>query len=346
MATLWFILVAGMLTLYALLDGFDLGAGAIHLVAAKKDAERRMIIGAIGPVWDGNEVWLIAAGGTLVFTFPMLYASAFSGFYLSLIIVLWLLMIRGLAIELRSHVDNPVWVSLCDGLFFLGSSLLALFFGVAIGNVVRGVPLGANGYFFEPLWTSFSPKDSEPGILDWYTVLIGILTLFTLVIHGSIYIAYKTDGEVNLRAREIGRKTWFVVAGLTLVSTIATFWLRSEMLDRFEDHPWGFVFPAIAIVALLATGYFAYEPQDGRRFVASSAFILGMLSSTAFALYPNLLPATNSAYSLTVSNSAAPEYGLKVGLIWWSIGILLAIAYFATVYRLFRGKVRVDSVQY
>src|ERR687885_187822 len=171
MPTLWFILVAFMLTMYVLLDGFDLGAGAIHLAAAKTDAERRTIIQAIGPVWDGNEVWLIAAGGTLFFAFPLLYASSFSGFYLPLFIVLWLLMVRGVSIELRAHIHHPVWTAFWDGAFFVGSTLLAVFYGAALGNVVRGVPLNADGYFFEPLWTDFSPFSATPGILDWYTVL-------------------------------------------------------------------------------------------------------------------------------------------------------------------------------
>src|SRR3954463_3990106 len=143
-----------MIAMYVLLDGFDLGAGAIHLVAARDDGERRKIIRAIGPVWDGNEVWLIAGGGTLFFAFPVLYASSFSGFYLPLIIVLWLLMMRGLSIELRQHIDNPLWATFWDAAFFVGSSLLAVFLGVALGNVVRGVPLDADGNFFLALWTN------------------------------------------------------------------------------------------------------------------------------------------------------------------------------------------------
>src|SRR5947209_15747327 len=152
MPTLWFILVAFMLIMYVLLDGFDLGAGIIHLFVARTNTERRIVLRAIGPVWDGNEVWLIAAGGTLFFTFPLLYASSFSGFYLPLIIVLWLLMGRGIAIELRSRFPNPVWTAFWDGVFALCSVLLAMFFGAALANVVRGVPLDAHGYFFEPLW--------------------------------------------------------------------------------------------------------------------------------------------------------------------------------------------------
>src|ERR1700738_2477352 len=150
MQTLWFILVAFMLTMYVLLDGFDLGAGIIHIFAARNAAERRLIILAIGPVWDGNEVWLIAAGGTLFFSFPLLYASSFSGFYLPLFIVLWLLMVRGISIELRNHFQTSIWTAFWDGAFFIGSTLLTIFFGAALANVVRGVPLNAQGFFFEP----------------------------------------------------------------------------------------------------------------------------------------------------------------------------------------------------
>src|SRR6516225_3986944 len=203
MSTLWFILVAFMLTTYVLLDGFDLGAGIIHLLAARTDIERRFILRAIGPVWDGNEVWLIAAGGTLFFTFPLLYASSFSGFYLPLIIVLWLLIVRGIAIELRSRIDSSVWASFWDGMFFLGSALLAIFFGAALGNVIRGVPLNSQGYFFEALWTDFNPFSANPGILDWYTILIGLLAFTALMMHGANYIAVKTEGVLNERARRI-----------------------------------------------------------------------------------------------------------------------------------------------
>src|ERR671938_749852 len=223
MPTLWFILVAFMLTMYVLLDGFDLGAGAIHLIAAKTNEERRLILRAIGPVWDGNEVWLIAAGGTLFFAFPQLYASSFSGFYLPLIMVLWLLMIRGLSIELRSHLKDPLWASFWDAAFFVGSALLVIFFGAALGNVVRGVPVAEDGYFFQPLWTNFSPTNPNPGILDWYTILTGLLALATLVVHGASWVAVKTEGELNARARHAARIGWLALVVLTAITTAATF---------------------------------------------------------------------------------------------------------------------------
>jgi cytochrome d ubiquinol oxidase subunit II len=248
--TVWFICVASMVVMYVLLDGFDLGAGAIHLFAARNERERRTIIRAIGPVWDGNEVWLIAAGGTLFFAFPLLYASGFSGFYLPLIIVLWLLMIRGLSIELRGHIGNPLWASFWDAMFFIGSALLAIFFGAALGNVVRGVPLNQGGYFFQPLWTDFSPFSTNPGILDWYTILIGLLALATLVVHGANFVAVKTENELNARSGRIARIFAFVLVVLTVLGTVATFWVRPEMLSSFNERPYGYVLPLVAIAGL------------------------------------------------------------------------------------------------
>src|SRR5947209_10073156 len=256
MQTLWFILVGFMLTMYVVLDGFDLGAGAIHPFAAKDDHERRMILQAIGPVWDGNEVWLIAAGGTLFFTFPLLYASSFSGFYLPLIIVLWLLMLRGISIELRSLFSNPVWSSFWDGLFFIGSALLAIFYGAAMGNVIRGVPLDKNGNFFEALWTDFNPFSSNPGILDWYTILIGLMALAVLTTHGATYVAVKTTGPLNGRTRLIARGAWAVTVVLAILGTIATFAVQPHISASFFSRPWGFIFPAIALLGLIGTIFF------------------------------------------------------------------------------------------
>src|ERR1700716_3672007 len=167
MLFIWFWLVAVMITAYVVLDGFDLGAGVLHLFIARTDLERQTVIRTIGPVWDGNEVWLIAGGGTLYFAFPLLYASGFSGFYLPLMMVLWLLILRGIGIELRMHLDSLVWRGLFDGAFGIASLLLAVFYGAALANVIRGVPLQPDGYFFLPLWTDWKPG-AEPGILDWY----------------------------------------------------------------------------------------------------------------------------------------------------------------------------------
>ena len=346
METVWFICVALMVTMYVLLDGFDLGAGAIHLFAARNDRERRTIIRAIGPVWDGNEVWLIAAGGTLFFAFPLLYASGFSGFYLPLIVVLWLLMIRGLSIELRGHIGNPLWASFWDAMFFIGSALLAIFYGAALGNVVRGVPLNEGGYFFQPLWTDFSPFSANPGILDWYTVLIGLLALTTLVVHGANFVAVKTENELNARSGRIARIFAFALVVLTVLGTAATFWVRPEMLTSFNERPYGYVLPLIAIAGLAGMIYFNMSRHDRAAFLSSSAYIVGMLTSTVFAVYPNVLPAVNPENSLTIQNASASQYGMTVGLIWWSIGMVLAAVYFVVIYRLFRGKVRLEDEGY
>jgi cytochrome bd ubiquinol oxidase subunit II len=344
--TIWFIFVALMIAMYVLLDGFDLGAGAIHLVAAREDRERRKIIRAIGPVWDGNEVWLIAGGGTLFFAFPVLYASSFSGFYLPLIIVLWLLMIRGLSIELRGHIGDAMWASFWDAVFFLGSSLLAIFFGAALGNVVRGVPLDADGYFFQPLWTDFNPFSDTPGVLDPYTVLIGLLALATLIVHGANFIALKTDGDLNARSRKISRRFTYATAALTVLATAFTFWVSPWMLESFNERPYGYVLPLVAIAGLVGMILFNRRNDDRAAFLSSGAYIIGMLTSTVFGVYPKVLPAVDPANSLTIYNASASQYGMAVGLVWWSIGMVLAVVYFVVIYRLFRGKVNLEDEGY
>src|SRR5579883_42213 len=343
MQTLWFILVGFMLTMYVVLDGFDLGAGAIHLFAAKNDEERRLILRAIGPVWDGNEVWLIAAGGTLFFTFPVLYAASFSGFYLPLIIVLWLLMVRGISIELRSRITNPIWFAFWDGLFFIGSALLAIFFGAAMANVIRGVPLNAQGFFFEALWTDFNPFSSNPGILDWYTILIALMALAVLTTHGATYVAVKTNGDLNVRSRLIARATWVATIILAILGTIATFAVQPHIIASFFARPWGFIFPLTALIGIVGSIFYNLRERDLTSFFFSCAFIVGMLASAAFGLYPLMLPAVNPAYSLTIQNASASQYGQTVGLVWWIIGIILASIYFILTYRLFWGKVDVRA---
>jgi cytochrome d ubiquinol oxidase subunit II len=343
METVWFILVALMLSAYVVLDGFDLGAGIINFFVARNHDERRLILRSIGPVWDGNEVWLIASGGALFFAFPLLYASSFSGFYLPLMIVLWLLMLRGVGVELRSHVNDPLWWSFFDFVFSISSLLLAIFFGAAIGNVVRGVPLNSDGYFFEALWTNFR-VGTNPGILDWYTVLTGLLALVTLTVHGSHYIALKTEGEINARARRVAMFGWMMLVLLTALSLVATISVRPQILDNFRIHFWGWIIPALVFGSLVAMPVCERKGRDLAAFVASSAYIVSMLGGAAFAMYPNLLPAsTNPSYSLTIHNAKTGAYSLSVGLVWWLIGIALAIVYFTFIYRSFRGKVVLDE---
>jgi cytochrome d ubiquinol oxidase subunit II len=339
MGTLWFALVAFMLTMYVVLDGFDLGAGILHLFVARSPKERSILVNTIAHVWDGNEVWLLAAGGTLYFAFPMLYASAFSGFYLPLTIVLWLLMARAAGIELRHYVHHPLWLTFWDAAFCVASALLAVFFGAALGNVVRGVPLNADGYFFEPLWTTFTIVP-ETGILDWFTTLMGLVALATLTLHGANYLAMKTTDELQRRARNTASvMVWVVV--LTSLAAFAAVWsFDTRLWNNFNDHPWGFLFPIAGAAGLALTTAGIRSRRDGLAFTGSSLFIGGMLGATAFSLYPLLLPAsTDLSRSITIENAAAAEYGLSVGLRWWTIGMLLAGSYFVIAYRTFRGKV-------
>jgi cytochrome d ubiquinol oxidase subunit II len=340
--TIWFCLIAIMIAMYVVLDGFDLGAGILHLLVAKSDAERRIVLRSIGPVWDGNEVWLLAAGGTLYFAFPALYAAGFSGFYLPLMIVLWLLILRAIAIEFRNHIEGPVWPPLWDAVFCGASLLLAVFFGAALGNVVRGVPLDAKGYFFLPLWTNLR-IGPEPGILDWYTVLVGVTALLTLALHGALWLAVKTENEVQQRARRLGNLLWWGVAALTVIVTAVTFRVQPQVTLNLAEHPWGHIFPTIALAGLAAMRAFIWRADDRKGFLASCAYIVGMLTSVVFGLYPLVLPATNPALSLTVHNAKAADYGLKIGLVWWVIGMVLATGYFVFLYRHFAGKVKLDA---
>ena len=340
METLWFCLVAAMVALYVILDGFDLGTGIVHLFVARSDRERRQVIGAIGSVWDGNEVWLLAAGGTLYFAFPTLYASSFSGFYLPLMMVLWLLILRGLSVELRSHVDNALWKAFWDAAFALGSILLTIFFGAALGNVVRGVPLNQAGYFFLPLWTNFMPgRDS--GILDWYTVSIGIAAAFTLTMHGALWVALKTDGAVHQRAKRVARRMWWVVASLTVLITVLSFQVQPHLFENFAAQPWGYVFPLVALAGLIGV---RLSQRELIAFLSSAAYIGGMLTSAAFGVYPYVLASNGDASAgLTIYNSSAARYGLDIGLRWFIPGMLLATGYFFFVYRHFAGKVKLTS---
>jgi cytochrome bd ubiquinol oxidase subunit II len=339
MGSVWFCLVAFMLAGYVVLDGFDIGAGILHLWIAHSDAERRMVIRSIGPVWGGNEVWLIAAGGTLYFAFPALYAAGFSGFYLPLMVVLWLLILRGISLEFRSHVGGPIWSAIWDATFSLSSILLAVFYGAALGNVVRGVPLDPAGHFFEPLWTNFLPT-GQTGILDWYTILVGVVALAALALHGAAWLAFKTKGDLQALALRGASRLWWLVAASTTAITAASFRLLPGLVSGFRQRPWGFVFPILAVAGLLGVKLFLRTNRDGMVFAASCAYLVGMLTSVAFSLYPNVLPAsTNPYFGLTVSSAKAADYGLRIGLIWWAIGMGLAVSYTIFTYRNFSGKI-------
>lgn len=335
MPTLWFCLVAILIAGYVLLDGFDLGAGIIHLFVARTDQERRSVLASIGPVWDGNEVWLLAAGGTLYFAFPGLYAASFSGFYLALMIVLWLLILRGISIEFRSHMHSELWRALWDAVFAGSSALLAIFFGTALGNVVRGVPLDSDGYFFLPLWTDLEPG-SNPGIIDWYTVLVGFAAFLALTIHGALWVAIRTGDPVRDRAARIARRLWPAVTAVTILMSFLSFRIQPHLAASFSQRAWGIVFPLIAAGGLIAMRVFLQRQAGNAAFLASALFLLGLLCSAVFGLYPAVLPSNLvAANSLTIDNVSAPEYGLRAGIFWFIPAFALAIGYTVFVYRHF-----------
>jgi len=338
MATLWFWLAAVMIAGYVLLDGLDLGAGILHRFVARNPLERAMVLRSIGPIWDGNEVWLLAGGGTLVLAFPKVYATAFSGFYLPLMLVLWLLIGRACAIELRHQVKAASWASFWDTIFQLSSVLLAICFGAALGNVVRGVPIGADGQFFEPLWAD-GDVPGQVGILDGYTVLVGVAALAALALHGALWLAYKLEGEVEARARRLARALLPVVAVASLIVTAVTFGVQPHVKERLLGAPAGFVFPALAVAGLVVV-FLRLRRRDALGAVfGSAAYLAGMLTSAAYGCYPYLLPSTpEPSRGLTV-NDAAADATLSLSLWWWIPALAITIAYQVWIYRRFAGKV-------
>ncbi len=335
---IWFWLVAVMIVGYVVLDGFDLGVGVLHLFLVRNEPERQATMRSIGPVWDGNEVWLLAGGGTLYFAFPLLYASAFSGFYLPLMIVLWLLVLRGVSLELRNHIDVGVWRSLLDGVFGLASALLAIFYGAALANVLRGVPLQQDGYFFLPLWTNWRPG-VNPGILDWYTVIGGLVALVALTLHGALWLVIKTSGELAKRARRIVNPLWIVLATLTVISLAATIKVRPGTLNNYLHYPVTFIVPAGVATSMAGIWFWNRHEQELKAFLASCVYLFFMLAGACWGVYPTLLPATTGAdRDITLNRALAGPHTLSVGLIWWSFGMALAIGYIVFVYSRFRGK--------
>ena len=342
MATLWFWIVAVMLTAYVVLDGFDLGVGIVYLFVARTEAERGQALRSIGPVWDGNEVWLLAAGGTLFFAFPMLYASAFSGFYLPLMMVLWLLMLRAIGLEFRTHINDGIWASFFDGIFSVGSLLLAIFYGAALGNVVRGLPLGPDHYFFLPMWTNWN-VGAHPGVLDWYTVLSGVVALVALCVHGANYIVCKTDGELNERARTTSLVLTPVLLLLTLVSLGATLAIHPGIVANYNALKIGYLIPVLVFASLIGVFVFQKARKEVLAFVSGALYLAFMLVGAVYALYPIILPSIDPQYSLTINNSITAAYALQVGLRWWIVGIVIALGYFVFLYRMFRGKIVLEN---
>ncbi|MCH8243895.1 MAG: cytochrome d ubiquinol oxidase subunit II [Planctomycetes bacterium] len=326
MEVLWFCLLWWMLATYVVLDGFDLGVGVLHLLVAKTDEERRQVLRTIGPVWDGNEVWLIAAGGTMLFTFPTLFAASFSGFYLPLMMMLWLLMGRALGIELRHQIDDPLWKQFWDVIFSLSSFLLVIILGAALGNIVRGVPLNEKHIFFEPLWTDFR-VGPQTGILDWYTVLVAVTAATALTLHGALWLHARTDEAVQRRAGAVAGVLWPIVLMLSILAAIASFIVQPNIIQGLEMRPWGVAFPVLAIISIISIPILLKKSRSRLAFRASAIYLAAMVASAAVGIYPYALPARDPALSITVLDAAASAEGLSAALYWWVPGIILVCGY-------------------
>jgi len=263
MEMFWYIVLIGFLAVYMILDGYDFGAGIIHLFLAKTEEDKKLIVRSIGPFWDANEVWLVVAGGILFFAFPLLYAASFSGFYLPLMMILWLLIFRAIGIELRGQVNHPMWHVIWDKAFGIASFLLALFFGLALGNIVRGVNLGGvvdgvstyePAYFFLPLWSpTLNPLGENLGIIDWFTILMGLIGLVSITIHGAAWIIFKTNSSINSTLRKLIFKLSFVLSALILISLATWHLIEENPFNNFLNHPWLWVFPLLMLVGLVAS---------------------------------------------------------------------------------------------
>jgi cytochrome d ubiquinol oxidase subunit II len=338
MLELWFGIVAVMLTAYVVLDGFDFGAGALHLFVARTNAERRQVLAAIGPYWDANEVWLLATGGALFVAFPRVLASGLSGFYFAIFLVLWCLILRGISIEFRSHLGDGYWRAFWDATFGIASALLAVFFGAALGNLIRGLPIDADGWFGLTLFTDFSARPPV-GILDWYTVSVGLFALVTLAWHGANYLAWKTDGSVHARATTVAVTVSRLLWLLWPLMTVATVSVNPDLFRGFLERPLAWFGAILAFAGLVLAN--RRRPPGGSMlpFLGSVGFIVGLMVATAAAIYPVMLRAVpDGAFSITATTGGNDAAGLTTALRWWIVGFPIAVGYFLLLFRLHRGK--------
>ncbi len=329
-AIIAFCVIAVMLTVYTLLDGYDLGAGAVSLVLARTRPERTAIVESIGPFWSGNEVWLVAAGGTLFALFPKVYAVSFSGFYLPFIVVLWLLMFRGIAIELREQLPGSVWLDFWDTAFSLSSLLLIVLFGVAFGNLVRGLSLDADGYFFG----TFS------SLLNPYALAVGLLAVVALVQHGLVYLSARVDGPLGERALRYAGGVWWAVLVVFIAVTAATMLLRRGV--EGAGAPLAFTAGTVALLSLLAMRSRPARERAALPFRLSLLFLAALLVTASATMYPYLIrPYPGHAGGLTIANAAPPAAALAVSLPIAIAGLIVVIAYSTFVHRLMPARVAV-----
>jgi len=337
LGTIWFFLVAFLLTGYVILDGFDLGAGVLYPFVARNEDEKRVVRASIGPVWDGNEVWLVAGAGAVFAAFPMVYAMTFSGFYLAIMLVLFGLILRAVSLEFR-HRDRS-WKKVWDGAFFLGSLVPSILVGCALGNVIRGVPMNANGDYTGTFLQLLNP----------YSLLVAVTGLFLIVTHGAAWLALKSEGELHGRAVRSRMITFWVFAALAVATSVATIVTVSRASDNVFGRPLGWVFLVVLVLSLLYTiGQMTKEGAELRSFLGSALTIVALAGIAAVGNYPEIVPArgTPPDTSLTVTNSASGHLTLQVMLIVAIIGCPLVLLYTAYVYRTFRGKTKAADAEY
>lgn len=334
--TIWFILVGVLFTGYAVLDGFDLGVGALHLFA-RKDEDRRVLLNSIGPVWDGNEVWLVTAGGALFAAFPNVYATIFSGFYLAFYLLLAALIFRALAIEFRSKQPMRWWRQMWDVSFSGGSILAALLMGVALGNIAWGVPIDARGEF----------DGTFLGLLKPYPVLVGVTTVALFMMHGAIYGVMKTEGALHdkLRGWAMNCIIFFVICAAT--TTMATLLYVPHMADRVRANPWLFSIVLVNMLAIANIPREFHRNRDWFAFLSSCMAIITLMLLFGLNLYPNLVYSLpNPEHSLNIYNAASSHKTLGIMLVIACIGVPVVIAYTVCIYWIFRGKVKLDRMSY
>jgi len=334
----WYAILSFLLTGFILLEGFDIGAGMLLYVVGKTDAERRDVIAAIGPLLSWNEVWLVSFGGTLLLAFPALLASSFAGFYLAMCLLLWMLLLRGISMEVSGHINDPLWRTGWDACFVASNLLLAILIGAALGNILRGVPIGADGTFALSLFTNFNPRDNV-GILDWYTLSAAIFILCAFAAHGATVLLRKTDGPVKARCTRFAPLLWkFAVIALVIL-TVETFFVHVDLIIRPFVEPSGWLgFACIAFGLFnLARGLRNYKETQAS--IGSYTFIFGLMVVGATAVFPFILRSTISPqYSLSAYKVAADGHGLVIGLVWWPVAMLLSFAYSWFIYQQYRVK--------
>jgi cytochrome d ubiquinol oxidase subunit II len=335
----WYAVAAFMLSTYVVLDGRNFGVGMLHLALARTPSERREVVAAMGPLWLWHEVWLVGFGGVLFAAFPRLFASAFSGYYLALFLVLWCAILRGMALELGGHVNDPLWRLFWDAVFFLSSVLLAFLFGVALGNVIRGVPLQPDGTFHMAFFTDMRPR-GHVGLLDWYTVPVGLFCALVLAAHGATYLASVVRaGNVRERARRVAPRLWAGASAVFPVISVLTWRVRPELFAGLLEHPLALIGAAAALAtgALMAAGF--VRGHEKRALAGSCALIATVLGSGAAALCPVMLFSTlDPADALTATRVAAPHEALAIAAVWWPVAVGLSLAYAAFIRRYYRRE--------